>query len=68
MSFAENPIRISQRISDFQWQQLTHHEIYQGGHGDDKKGVKVSEQVSLCRKNGVEVAAKGDAGEIGDCN
>ena len=52
--------------SDFSGWQITHPDIHQGSHGEDKQGVQVSEKVSLCRKNGEEVAAKREAGKIGD--
>ena len=46
----------------------THHKIHQDSHGDDKGGVQKSEQVSLGGEDGEEVAAKGEAGEVGDDN
>ena len=51
-------------VSDFQVRRLTHHDIYYGSHGNDKKGVEVCEQVSLGRENGVEVTAESNTEEI----
>ena len=46
----------------------THHKIHQDSHGDDKGGVQKSEQVSLGGEDGEEVAAEGEAGEVGEDN
>ena len=46
----------------------THHQIYKGSHGDDKECVQEGEEVPLGGEDGEEVAAEGEAAEVGDDN